>query len=207
MAQSVVDVCNSALQKLGAASITNILDNSREARACNLAYDSNRRSEFRKHYWNFAMKRQILAPDSVAPAFEYAYAFTLPTDCLRIVLPNDAYLDWYLEGRKILTNLASSPFGNSGNFTVSASSAPSAASLNLKYIADVTDASLWDPTFYDMLAISLAIDMCETLTQSNKKKEDLNAEYRATSIEARLADAFESLPQDPPDDSWILVRL
>ena len=56
MAQSAVDICNSALQKLGAASILSFQDNSREARQCNIAYDSNRRSELRKHDWNFAIK-------------------------------------------------------------------------------------------------------------------------------------------------------
>jgi len=218
MSQSVVDCCNSALQKVGAASITALTDNSREARACNLAYDSNRRSELRKHYWNFATKRIQLAPDSASPAFDYAYQFTLPTDCVRVILPNDPYLDWVIEGRKILTNSMQSPFGYSPNTgslgTVyvppgglgSTSTSTVAVFLNLRYIADIQDCTLWDSNFYDLMSLSLAIDICETLTQSNPKKQALQEEYKDTVNAAKKADAFETLPADPPDDGWWTVR-
>ena len=187
MAQSTVDCCNSALQKLGAVSIQNLSDNSREARQCSIAFDSNRRSELRKYRWNFAIQRAILAPDAVAPAFDYTYAFTIPSDCLRILLPNDADLDWVLEGRKILTNYG--------------------PTLNLRYIADITDATQWDSTFYDMLAISMGIDMCEALTNSTSKKATLDREYADCRAEARLNNAFERLSAEAPDDDFWLVRV
>ena len=104
MAQSVIDICNSALQRVGATTILSLSDNSPEARACSVAYDSNRRDELRKHRWNFATQRAVLAPDSTAPAFDFDYAFTLPSDCLRVIRPNTYDLDWVVEGRKILTN-------------------------------------------------------------------------------------------------------
>ena len=187
MAQSSIDICNSALQKLGATSITSFTDNSREARQCNIAYDSNRRSELRKHRWNFAIKRVVLAPDATAPAFDYDYAFTLPGDCLRVLLPNDATLDWVVEGRKILSNLSDT--------------------LNLRYIADITDTTQFDPAFYDTLCISLAIDLCEALTNSSGKKQLLDAEYKDAVAHARKNNAFEQLPAEAPDDKWWLVRL
>lgn len=219
MSQSVVDVCNSALQKVGAASIMSLTDNSREARACNLAYDSNRRDELRKHYWNFAMKRVALAPDVTAPAFDFAYQFTLPSDCLRIMLPNDAYLDWVVEGRKILTNATTSPFGSNpvnsqpgvvytppGGITPGYTPTTPAPQLNLRYVSDITDCTQWDSSFYNVMAISLAIDICEPLTQSQSKRQVLDAEYKDAVVTARIADAFENLPADPPADEWWLVR-
>jgi hypothetical protein len=186
MSQSVVDICNSALSMVGASSIMSLGDPSREARVCNLQYDSNRRAELRKHYWNFAKARATLAPDADAPAFEFKYAFTLPSDCVRLILPRDAGLDWTLEGRKILTN--------------------SGPQLNIRYIADISDATLYDPTFYNVLTIAVAIDICEPLTQSNQKKQLLMQEYRDAIAEARQANAFESLSQEAPDDSFWLVR-
>lgn len=210
MAQSVVDVCNSALQKLGAGRILSLNDNTRESRSCTIAYDSNRRSELRKYYWNFATKRVVLAPDAQAPAFGYKYAFTLPPDFLRFVLPNDATIDWVKEGNKILTNSLTSPF-----FTYpTVDGAPMAGlqqslgspSMSVRYIADITDVTQWDSAFYDVAAISLAIDLCEDLTQSNQKKQVLMAEYKEAVSEARLADAFENLPANPPDDGWWLAR-
>ena len=92
--QSKTDICNSALLRVGASTITDIADDSPEARACSIQYDSNRRSELRRHPWNFAITRVVLAPDSSAPVDKnYTYQFTLPSDCLRVVLPNYSTLD------------------------------------------------------------------------------------------------------------------
>ncbi|CAB5144881.1 Tail tubular protein Gp11 [uncultured Caudovirales phage] len=186
MSQSVVDTCNSALQRVGAASILSLSDNSPEARACALAYDSNRRDELRKHSWNFAIKRVVLAPDTTAPAFDYKYAFTLPTDCLRVLRPPTSDLDWQIEGRKILTNDSNV--------------------LYLRYLADIDDTTQWDASFYNVMAASLAVDICEKLTQSNTKKQGLNAEYKEAVADARKVDAFESGPQDAADDDWWNAR-
>lgn len=186
MAQSAVDCCNSALQRLGATAIASFGDDSREARQCVIAYDSNRRAELRKHRWNFASKRAVLAPDAEAPAFDYLYQFTIPPDCLRVVLPVDHTCDWVLEGRKILTN----------NDTV----------LKLRYVADITDVTQWDSTFYDLVSISMSMDMCEMLTNSASKMGRLQDDYRVTLAEARRSNAFEQLPQSGPDDSLWTVR-
>lgn len=219
MSQSVIDCCNSALSMVGAASIMSLTDNSREARVCNLQYDSNRRDELRKHYWNFAIKRAALAPDTATPAFDFAYQFTLPADCLRIVIPNDANLDWTLEGRKILTNSIKSPFSSNvvnsqpgtvytppGGVGTTYTAVPPAPQLNLRYVSDVTDCTQWDASFYAVVSIAIAIDICEPLTQSNQKKQMLLQQYKDAISEARIADAFENLPADAPDDSWWLVR-
>lgn len=187
MVQSVVDCCNSALQRVGATTITSLSDNSPEARACSVAYDSNRRDELRKHSWNFAISRVVLAPDATAPAFDYLYQFTLPSDCLRVLRPPTANLDWMIEGRKILSN--------------------DDATLYLRYISDVTEPAIWDASFYNVVTAALAIDICERLTQSNQKKQGLIADYNDCIRVARRMDAFESGPEDAADDDWWLVRL
>lgn len=202
--QSIVDVCNSALQRCGSATIMNLSDNTREARACAVAYDSNRRDELRRHFWKFAIKRAVLAPDVATPASDFAYQFTLPTDCLRIVFPNDPYLDWSVEGRKILTNSSQSPFGVTSPTVTTSTTA--AVKLSLRYIADITDVTQWDASFYSVLSLSMAADICEVLTNSTSKRASIRDEYKDAMAEARVADAFESLPQDPPDDDWWLVR-
>lgn len=186
MSQSVIDCCNSALQRVGAASIMSLGDNSPEARACSIAYDSNRRDELRRHKWNFAIKRAKLAPDATAPAFDYTYAFTIPSDCLRVLRPATADLDWQIEGRKILTN--------------------DDAILYLQYIADIEDAQQWDPSFYNVCAAALAVDICERLTQSNAKKQQLTLEYNDAVKMAKRVNAFESGPEDAAEDGWWLAR-
>ena len=187
MSQSVVDICNSALQRVGATSILSILDNSPEARACNIDYDSNRRDELRKFKWNFAIERVVLAPDSTAPAFDYTYAFSMPSDCIRILRPNTPNLDWQIEGRKILTNDSNV--------------------LNLRYISDVTDANYFDPSFYNVVCAALAVDLVERLTQSNTKKQLLIKDYNDAVGDAKRANAFEAGPEEAPDDDWLIARL
>ncbi len=60
MATSDVEICNSALQKLGAETITTLADNSRRASLCNRQYDKIRKKLLRAHPWNFAIKRAAL---------------------------------------------------------------------------------------------------------------------------------------------------
>jgi hypothetical protein len=186
MAQTRIDCCNSALQKLGAVRILNFTD-TKGGRECGVAYDSNRRSELRNHPWAFATKRVQLSADSTAPAFGFLYQYTLPSDCVKVLLPNDPNVDWVVEGGKLLTNWA--------------------APLNLRYTSDVDDETKWDPAFYDAMAVSLAIDLCETMTNSTSKKATLDEEYKAAVNRAKKANAFEQLAQVAPDPSFITVRL
>lgn len=199
MAQSVTGIANRALQLLGAGSLLNLTDNTPEARECTRAYDPCRRAELRKSVWNFAIARASLAPDAVAPLFGYTYQFALPVDCIRVLLPADAGLDWKLEGRRILTNDVSSPYGTA---TVSGETV-----LNLAYIADVQDPTVFDPLFCEVVSAAMASAMCERLTQSNQKKGDAREAYKEAMDEAKHADALEGLPIDPPDDDWWLARV
>lgn len=199
MGRSVTDIANRALQLLGATSILNLTDNTPEARECTRCYDPCRLAELRVHPWNFAKTRAALAPDAAAPAFGYTYQFTLPTDCLRVLLPNDACLDWKVEGRKILTNSSTSPFG--------AALSASGAALYLGYIADVQDPTVFDPLFAECLSARMAAAMCERLTQSNSKKADAKDAYKTAEGDAKQCNAFENTPADPPDDDWLLARV
>ena len=207
--QSLVDCCNNALQKLGMPSIMSLTDNSRQARQCALAADNNRRSELRKYNWNFAITRAQLAPDVATPAFDYLYQFSLPSDCLRVLLPNQSSIgatpplygpvDWVLEGRKILSNCSIQYYDG----VITSSATPS---LNLRYIADILDPNQYDASFYEVYYIAMAIDMCEALTNSTSKKANLEGEYRESVAKARLANAFERTPTDAPDDSFWTCR-
>ena len=82
---SVVDICNSALNLLGASTISALTDDSKNARLCNQRYEPIRNRIFRSHAWNCLTKRVQLAQDSAAPVIEYSYQYTLPSDCLRVL--------------------------------------------------------------------------------------------------------------------------
>lgn len=185
--QSVTGICNRALQLVGSAQqIMNLTDNSREARSVNRAYDACRRQELRTHPWNFAIKRAQLSNDSTAPAFDEEYAFTLPADCLRVLIPKSVARDWKVEGRKIV--------------------ASTALPLDLRYIADITDPTVFDAAFCEVLAARIALAIVEDMTQSTAKQQQLGTVYKNFLAEARRADALESVPEVPDDSSWITSR-
>lgn len=190
MAVSVVSICNLALQKLGAARITALSDDSRNARAVGFAYEHIRDRELRAYVWSFAKKRVVLAPLVDAPAFDFNYAFALPSDYLRAIPPAQTNIDWRFETQDGVRVLLT----NDGD------------AVNFLYIARVEDPTLYDPLFVDALAAKLAWHLCEEITQSNEKKKDAQAEYRAAIAEARRTNALENAPDEGPVDTWLVAR-
>lgn len=184
MAQSVTSCCNKALQMLGSPSIMNITDDGQEARLCREAYDPCRRELLRDYTWNFSIKRAVLAPDTAVPEFDFAYQFTLPTDCLRVLRPEG--VDWVVEGRKVLTN--------EGNV------------LRLRYVSDVQNALDFDSLFYDLLAIAVAMQICEALTASESLHSKLQAKQKLVVSMAKKANVFEKPAARQPVDAWVAAR-
>ena len=95
---SEVDICNMALGHLGdTATVASINppEGSAQAEHCARFYPIARDSLLEMHFWNFAMKRGILAQvENTWPEWQYAYA--VPGDCLNpiSVLPQDAADDY-----------------------------------------------------------------------------------------------------------------
>lgn len=187
---SEVEICNRALQKLGAKRITSLTEDSVNARSCNVAYNVVRDAELRAHPWSFAVRRAELAADVTAPLFGKQNAFPLPSDFLRLLPPDPELnlnnIDWQIEGRSILTN----------------DSAP----LQIRYVAKITDPNTMDPTFREALSARLAWELCEELTQSNQKKGDARTDYTLAIREARRCGAIENIAAKPPEDEWVTVR-
>lgn len=182
---SIVGIANRAIQKVGAKRILALTDNSREARAINACYDSVRSALLRRYRWKFAKKRAIVAADAATPAFDFAYQFTLPADCLRVILqPGDT--DWHVEGRKVLTRYDSV--------------------LQLNYIANVVDPNLFDAQFAELFSLKLAIEICDELTDTVTRKKNLQDEWKEAYAEASQSDSFEDPPIDAPDGTWITAR-
>ena len=172
---SVVDICNSALNQIGASNIISLTEDSKAGRICNQRYDFVRDAVFRSHPWNCLVTRVILAPDSTAPSFEFDNAFTLPTDpyCLRVL--NVQYHDIVhrVEGRKILCD---------------------EDTLNLMYVARITDPAQYDTLLIETLAASLAADIAYPLVGSATLAQQMRILYEDKLREARFVDATEGTP-------------
>lgn len=188
---SETQICNRALQKLGAKRIASLSEDSRNGRAMNVAYEPVRDLLLRSHVWNCAVKRVSLPADASAPAFTYARSFTLPSDFVRLLSrdPSTNYndLDWVIESGKILTD--------------------DPAPLEVRYVFRLTDPNGMDSSFREALAARLAVETCEEITQSNTKFNLVSSWYREAIAEARRASALEKIaPVEPTDDTWITVR-
>lgn len=187
---STVEICNRALQILGAAPITSLDDDSRNARACTLAYDNSRLALLEKYVWGCAIKRAQLAAEATEPEFGKARSFPLPSDFVRLA-PNypeetSPTRDWEIEGRKILTN----------------DSAP----LNIRYIFSLTDPNEMNPLFREALSGEIAYQMCESLTQSNTKKADAKLARDEAIREARRVNGIQKVPVQTAESLWITTR-
>jgi hypothetical protein len=183
---SETDICNLALQRLGAKAISTLSEDSAAGRECNRIYEHARDSELRAHPWNFARARVALAADSVTPAFGFANQFPLPSDFLRI-LPDVDVTDWQIEGGSILTD--------------------DAAPLQLIYIKRVTDVTLFDELFIELLVSRIAVGLAEKLTQSNTKLNIAHEQYKLIKAEAMRVNSFENTSRTPPVDEWVTARL
>lgn len=198
---SAVEICNRALGKLGAETITSLADNTTNARALNTSYAIVRDAELRRRRWRFAIKRASLAALSTAPISGiYKLQFQLPSDCLRILDVSDSWpgsdtsdyrtsttADYSLEGRTILTNIK--------------------APLPLRYIAQITDTGLFDSAFVEAFAARLAWENCERITQSGSKRQLAMTEYKQAIREAVMANALENPPEYAADSSWMTARI
>ena len=170
---SVVEIANSALNMLGANNINSLTEDSKPARVINQRYIPVRDAVFRGHPWNCLIKRQALAADTEAPAFEFATAFSLPGDCLRVL--QTEYLDtiFRVEGRKILTD---------------------ESDINILYISRIEDPNEYDTLLIDTIATRLAAEIAYPLVASNTLATNLFTLYEKKLSEARFVDATEGMP-------------
>lgn len=198
---SSVEIANSALTKMGETRIMSLTDNVKAAREINAVFDLRRDALLRAYNWNFAMKRAQLSALSDAPSWGYTYQYQLPSDCLRIVQVSEFYvipgLSDYIAGTD------SEPFRIAGQTIETDFSAP----LKVRYIRRVTNSGEFDVLFNEVLACDLAVNTCESITQSSTKKESLKEDRKEALQQAIRANAIELPPQVIQDDSWIMSRL
>lgn len=173
MSASVVQICNLALLKFGNVTITALTDATKEARACNVFYPLMRDEMIYAHPWNFAMKRaDISAQLADAPAFGFDYAYTLPTDCLRVWELYGSDEEWVVESGQLLTNKEEE--------------------IYIRYIRRVEESGYFSPAFDNCLATRLGAELAAKLADDKAMRETLLSElYKITLPAAHALNAIE----------------
>ena len=173
---SVIQICNSALNQLGASSITALTENSKNARLGNERYPTVTDAVFRSHPWNCLVKRIQLAQDTDTPAWGFSYQYTLPSDCLRVLQIKDYNLDYKIEGRKLLIN---------------------EDTVFLIYLAQITDVNELDVLLRETISAGLASDISYAITSNLQVTKLMTEKYGLKLSEARHTDASEGYNTDP----------
>ena len=175
---SAVDIANSALNLLGASTISAFTDDSKNARLINQRYEPVRNRVFRSHAWNCLHKRVQLAQNSTAPVIEYTYAYALPSDCLRVLKVHNgttdsiaSAIDYKLEGRNIVTD---------------------EGTVYLIYVALDTDPNNYDSYLQESISHQLAADLCYAITNNATLANNYMARADERLREARFIDATEN---------------
>tara|TARA_R100000995_G_scaffold32167_1_gene14426 strand:- start:1134 stop:1724 length:591 start_codon:yes stop_codon:yes gene_type:complete len=174
---SDVDICNSALNMIGASNIVSLTEDSRAARVCNQRFEFIRDAVSRAHPWNCLLRRASISAESEAPAFEFEHQHLMPNDpyCLRVIRAQDLDTIFRVEGRKILSD--TTPF-------------------NFIYVARITDPNEYDQLLIESIAARLAADISYALVNSATLTQSLFQLYENKVSEARFVDATEGIPDN-----------
>lgn len=183
-----INIVNEALRLMGSEELTSLHDSSAEAARVSSAWDMIIEYLLSLHPWSFALRRAILARVAT-PAFGYAYAFSLPADCLRMVDVCDvqgcAITPWVMEGKTVLASVEH------------------AYAL---YTAREMDVSKWSAGFSSTAAAYLAFSIYNAITK-NAPPPHFEQIFRQRLDIARLDDTSHQQPvQQDVQGSILMAR-
>lgn len=191
MANSVVEICNNALQDLGEDAIMALTDDSKAARLCNQRWPAVRDAVLRAHPWNCTMRQAELASGVEAPIWKWGFMYNLPVDFLRLVEvvgpSGEAIENWEIQGRTIFCDAE--------------------APLFISYVARVTDPKMYDSLLAETLSARLAATLAYPISASTTQAEAYWNMYRQKLAEARGVDAREGVPESIAPKSWMIAKM
>lgn len=189
MAVSKVSIANGALQRLAAKRIESLTQDHPNARSMNAAYEPVRKALLRKYDWSFAIARKSIAADGAGPVWGDWDRFTKPNDFIRLLRDNETghAVDWKIEG----------------NFILSRDGAP----LEIRYIADIDDPTLYDSTFVEAFECALAMKCCKEVTGSLTLHKGVKEDFDDILTDAKQSGAVEKEAEEFPEDDWVMARL
>ena len=98
---SKVQICNVALSRLGASTITSLTDGTTEAKLCNTFFDEIADRAMVQGSWTTLIKRADLARTTATPIFGFTNEFQLPVDpkSLKVLNINEGIVNEDRTGR------------------------------------------------------------------------------------------------------------
>lgn len=150
-------------------------------------YDTTLLRCLRKSPWPWCLTRRALNPSGDSPLNEFAYAFDLPGDFVKMVKVWPTTAPYKIEGGQILCD---------------------ENSLTIKYVDNraLVDPSVMDPAFAEYFAHELAVAISYKLTDSVALKNDLRKEAKERFLEAAALFSQEDTEDALPEAFWVTDR-
>lgn len=188
MPMTAVELCNTALLKIGAAPIDSFEDATAEADCARRLYPIVRDGLLSAHPWSFTRQTAQLTPEPGRPVADFAYAYALPADHLRSLSVGSAGTSrgaaYRVQGSQILSDMGS---------------------LVLAYQRRSDESEF--PAFFAQLLVSrLAAEFCIPLTEGTSRAMELFRLAEAELRVARLLDSQQSTPQRVDDFTLLKAR-
>jgi hypothetical protein len=185
MAVTKTSLVNKALTLCGAAPITNITDDTENARIVNRVYEISRRSILTECRWNFATTRTTLSLSADSMAWLYTnevYVYVRPADALRIFGVSDDRTEWREEGDYIIADTTG---------------------LGIRYVYDHDNPAKYPPKFLDAFIDKLCSDICFMILNSAPKAQAFLEKYKKVSLLNAVSENGQTgVQQYLRDDAW-----
>ena len=188
MPQTTLQVCNSALLKLGGRTIAAFGSSTiKEEQLTTEQFPKCLGFLVRSHVWHFLKTIDQLTGGTATTQDQWSFIHTLPTDCVRIlrVSVNDIDIDYEQVGNTIYAQYDD---------------------VDLRYVAmpNYSDvATKYPDDFAEALAYLLASDLVVSLTQNPDMIRTLREGYLESLRTARFNGAVEMSLQGVTADSWV----
>lgn len=177
MAQTATEIANLALLKIGQPPIDSIDESTHTAETCKLLYAQARDTVLAAALWFCAKRRTTLALLVETPAFDYANAFQLPSDFLRLWNINDRDIGYDIDGDQLLID---------------------DATAELVYVRRLTDVGKMHPWLVEAIRLKLSAELAQALTGDRNRRVELMRELQevfetAASVNALMLPGGDSL--------------
>lgn len=186
MSISSATIASNALSLLGESGILTLLDESEKARLCNRHFDLLLNALLEDHPWNFATsRRNLVAVVTPTPVFGFSYTFQLPSDYLKIQEVSPTYMEYAIEGDKLLTTTSDAA---------------------IKYTKRITDLNKCNPLFLMGFEYQLASLLAPKLKSDYKLAQMYAGLAMQWLAKAKISDAQAERSKEVKSDDLIDVR-
>lgn len=199
---SEVDVCNLALARLGDSATVASIDppeGSAQAEHCARFYPIARDSLLEMHPWKFATRRVLLA-QLATETWNWGFAYAEPAGVIKLlaVLPPSAASDAETKEYEAETD------GNGMPIILT-----NQENASLRYIAYVTDTTVFSPLFVDALAWLLASYLAGPVLKGDAGAAAAKSSYQHFLValsQAKTSDANQRKVRPEHTPAWIAGR-